>query len=78
MTIENGAAIDAQSQEKDRVGLCFRCAQARVVQSDRGTVFYRCLRSKTDSRFPPYPRLPVLHCAGYEEQGPGRDDPRDS
>jgi hypothetical protein len=24
-----------------------------------------CLRSKTDARFPKYPRLPVTECPGY-------------
>ena len=67
--------MEAQSDEWRRVGLCFRCGQARAVQSNRGTVFYRCLRSKTDPRYPTYPRLPVLRCAGYEEQRPSREEP---
>jgi hypothetical protein len=25
-----------------------------------------CLRSKTDERFPKYPRIPVERCRGYE------------
>jgi hypothetical protein len=25
-----------------------------------------CLRSKTDERFPKYPRIPVERCPGYE------------
>jgi len=25
-----------------------------------------CLRSKTDERYPKYPRLPVERCPGYE------------
>jgi hypothetical protein len=27
-----------------------------------------CERSKTDERFPKYPRLPVLECFGYERR----------
>jgi hypothetical protein len=27
-----------------------------------------CERSKTDERFPKYPRLPVLECPGYEKR----------
>jgi len=27
-----------------------------------------CLRSKTDERFPKYPRLPVRECPGYEKR----------
>jgi mannose-6-phosphate isomerase-like protein (cupin superfamily) len=30
-------------------------------------VFYLCALSAGDPRFPKYPRLPVLHCAGYQE-----------
>ena len=36
--------------------------------SDRGSVFYLCELSKVDARFPKYPRLPVLRCAGYDKQ----------
>ncbi len=28
-------------------------------------MFYHCLLSKTDPRFPKYPRLPVLRCEGF-------------
>ncbi|HEU5022678.1 MAG TPA: hypothetical protein VFT60_12335 [Bryobacteraceae bacterium] len=35
------------------------------MRNDRGSVFLMCLLSKTDPRFPKYPRLPVLSCAGY-------------
>ena len=38
----------------------------RLMASDRGSTFYLCERSATDPQFPKYPRLPVLHCAGYE------------
>jgi hypothetical protein len=27
-----------------------------------------CLRSKTDERFPKYPRIPVERCPGYERK----------
>jgi hypothetical protein len=47
-------------------GLCARCVHARRVQSDRGSVFIRCALSERDPRFPKYPRLPVLRCAGHE------------
>jgi hypothetical protein len=48
------------------VGLCANCVHARIVRSDRGSIFYRCGLSDTDPAFPKYPRLPVLNCAGYE------------
>jgi hypothetical protein len=53
-------------------GLCATCRHSRVVTSGRGSVFRLCERSRTDPRFPRYPRLPVVHCDGYE-QGPHHD-----
>jgi len=46
--------------------LCASCTHMRRIVSDRGSVFYLCELSKTDPRFPKYPRLPVLACVGYE------------
>jgi hypothetical protein len=36
------------------------------VPNRRGSVFSLCERSKTDERFPKYPRVPVQECPGYE------------
>jgi hypothetical protein len=47
------------------VGLCATCLHMRIVRSDRGSVFRQCLLSLEDSRFPKYPRLPVLECSGW-------------
>lgn len=52
-------------QEIARAGLCATCAHARVIENDRGSRFYLCELAKTDSRFPRYPRLPVIACAGW-------------
>ena len=49
-----------------RRGLCERCAWAQAVATARGSVFVRCGRSDFDTRFPRYPRLPVLECAGFQ------------
>jgi hypothetical protein len=49
-------------------GLCDTCRHRRDIVSDRGSVFIFCARSKTDDRYPRYPRLPVLACAGYEDR----------
>jgi hypothetical protein len=57
-------AVERDS-EKARVGLCVECRFARVIESERGSVFYFCERSRTDPSFPKYPRLPVLRCTGY-------------
>ena len=47
-------------------GICNGCRHVRVIENDRGSKFYWCGRSKTDARFPKYPRLPVLRCVGFE------------
>ena len=51
-------------------GLCASCAFARLIESARGSRFTLCRRSETDARFPRYPALPVLECAGYEKGNP--------
>ncbi len=55
-------------------GLCERCRWARVVRTPRSE-FRLCLRSRDDARFPRYPRLPVLECAGFTELPPGEAVP---
>jgi hypothetical protein len=47
------------------VGLCTNCVNARQVESERGSTFWLCQLSATDTRFAKYPRLPVLACPGY-------------
>jgi hypothetical protein len=65
---------DNDPGERAGVGLCLTCRFSRVILSDRGSRFYFCERSKSDPRFPKYPPLPVLACAGYE---PTAETPRD-
>ncbi len=55
-----------------RVGLCLDCRHSRRITSDRGAEFYMCALSKTDPRFPKYPRLPVISCPGYVPEDPSR------
>jgi hypothetical protein len=53
-------------------GLCETCAHQRLIRNTRGSEFSLCERSKEEpDRFPRYPRLPVLECAGYEERASG-------
>ena len=52
--------------DDDRAGLCASCVHAQLVTSSRGSTFYLCRLSFTDPRFPRYPPLPVVTCAGYE------------
>jgi len=47
------------------VGLCETCVHAQKVKGKQ-TTFWMCRRSRTDQSFPRYPRLPVMHCRGYE------------
>jgi hypothetical protein len=46
-------------------GLCDTCKHQKLVRNTRGSVFSMCLRSRTDARYPKYPRLPVKECPGY-------------
>ncbi len=55
-----------EQEEQAKVGLCADCRHARRVESDRGSVFWRCELSVSDPSFPKYPRLPVRECRGYE------------
>jgi hypothetical protein len=57
-------------------GLCALCRHARRIQSDRGSVFYQCQRSRTDPDFALYPRLPVEFCRGFEAAPPDTRSPR--
>jgi hypothetical protein len=49
-------------------GLCASCVHARVIGGAR-SAFWLCELSRTDPRFPRYPRLPVLRCDGYSPDG---------
>jgi hypothetical protein len=50
-------------------GLCDSCAHQRLVRSGRGSEFSLCRLAASDPRFPKYPRVPVLECAGFEQRG---------
>ena len=52
-----------------QAGLCDRCVHQKLVSNTRGSTFSLCERSKTDDRFPKYPRLPVMRCVGFEPRG---------
>ncbi len=65
-----------QEDESKAAGLCATCVQVRRITSDRGSVFYLCQLSKTDPRFPKYPRLPVSSCDGYAPDEPAAPRPR--
>jgi len=48
-------------------GLCDTCRHMRRIRSKSGSVFRLCLLSRSDPRFPRYPKLPVLACPGHVE-----------
>jgi hypothetical protein len=48
-----------------RAGLCASCSHVQVVQTSKRSTFFLCRLSDTDPRFPKYPVVPVLDCAGY-------------
>lgn len=66
--MENDTTGQDRQSERNRIGLCVDCRFMRVVDAARGSRFYLCERSATDTTFPKYPRLPVLHCPGYEQK----------
>ncbi len=47
-------------------GLCAACVHARATANARGSTFVLCGLAATDARFPRYPAVPVLRCAGFE------------
>lgn len=51
-------------------GLCTTCVHAKTIPSSRGSLFTLCRLSVIDPRFPRYPALPVLRCAGFQPRSP--------
>jgi hypothetical protein len=47
-------------------GLCRDCRYSHRIESDRGSIFFRCELSLQNPQFPKYPRLPVRECSGYQ------------
>jgi hypothetical protein len=64
VVVQMSSEHDPTPSRPDRV-LCHDCQHARRIESDRGSIFFMCELSFEDSRFPRYPRLPVLVCSGY-------------
>jgi len=61
-------AMNESGSGKIKLGLCADCRHAQQIESSKGSVFLLCALSKTDQRFPKYPRIPVLACSGYTRQ----------
>jgi hypothetical protein len=60
--------MEAKELADAAAGLCATCRHAQAIVSSKGSVFLLCGLSKTDPRFPKYPQLPVLSCAGYQRR----------
>ena len=60
-------------REQLQFGLCADCSYHREIVSGKGSRFLYCLRAESDDRYSKYPRLPVLHCAGYELRRDGSE-----
>ncbi|MGH2905145.1 MAG: hypothetical protein ACRDKI_00055 [Solirubrobacterales bacterium] len=58
-----------------RFGLCDDCTHAKLIRNTRGSVFLMCTLSKTDERYPKYPRAPIQDCAGHKPSGGSRKMP---
>jgi hypothetical protein len=50
------------------LSLCESCSFGKEIISGKGSRFLLCEKSKTDPRFPKYPRQPVMRCQGYVEK----------
>jgi hypothetical protein len=59
-------------------GLCLTCAHVRPIESSKGSAFILCELSKSDPRFPKYPRLPVLNCPGFRQSATPERHPETS
>ncbi len=62
----DSVSASSEGQSIQPAGLCASCRHVRRVATPRGSVFYLCRRSETDSRFVKYPPLPIWTCVGYE------------
>lgn len=47
-------------------GQCESCSYAHIIISGKGSQFFYCTRAEIDTRYPKYPRLPVVECPGYK------------
>jgi hypothetical protein len=62
--------MPTKPDQKSSAGLCSTCAHSAVIESSKGSAFLLCRLSKTDPRFPKYPRVPVLACEGFRPESP--------
>lgn len=53
-----------------RQGLCPACLHVRILESERGSVFLFCQRSRREPVYSKYPPQPVRACTGFETSSP--------
>lgn len=66
MSKPTNPGLGAQQLPSLPAGLCETCEHQQLVRNTRGSAFSLCRRSREDSAYPRYPRLPVLSCPGYD------------
>jgi hypothetical protein len=54
---------ESGSGKKSSSVCALTAGHAQQIESSKGSVFLLCALSKTDQRFPKYPRIPVLACS---------------
>lgn len=60
------------------IGLCQTCLHHSLVKNARDSEFHLCEKSKIDSSFPKYPRLPVHECKGFLSKSDNGDTNKNS
>ena len=63
------ADVLPKSGMKVDAGLCATCAHQKIVTSDKGSEFSRCVLADKNLSYAKYPRLPVVRCAGFLTTG---------
>ena len=66
-TRETSPLPSAISSSSRAAGLCPQCRHVKVIESERGSMFYLCRLSASNPRYDRYPRQPVVFCAGHEK-----------
>ena len=58
------------------MSLCHSCSHCQFVVSGKGSTFFLCRLSLSESQYPKYPPQPVVRCAGFAAK-PAEETDRD-
>jgi len=58
-------ALESKDNDTMIVSLCQSGSFANEIVSGKGSRFLLCQKSRSDLRFPKYPRQPVVACDGF-------------